>query len=511
MATLNVLRDYVQIRQEKREEVSAKADAVQTARDDLSQRKTDFENAVQAYNDAQSLKLELEDAKFKKKDDLKDAQDIVKESTEEEIDKAIHDAESLVVEKQNQLDDTEEKLEEKTAEYESTKEDLLSKQDDLSRAKDSKKIIDEDVEDVEEKLKQAREAKKDIEKDLKDLEETLVIKKGQYEEFKSKKDEIQKIKENVESDISHYQSELDKEKNKETEDQDQDLIDSLERDLKEKDTLLQNVVVLLEEKTEDLDSAETKKEDAKKAVDEAQSALDNENNRIVELEDELKGLTSEASEKEKAINEANDEVELAKNAVKEAESVYDDAVSKKNEATSEKNAADHQLYLLHPQQIQSDLNDVSESLENVIQKVKEKTNEKETAEKKKNTSLETLSALEEELSVLENKLDEIDKCAKETELIRDTCNIRIARADGSYPKNNPDSFIVGFLMTHNRNLRSKYVDTRILYKDIPKASLPEKEDIVAISDAWDRVRLKVYEWAVQANEESSIVGRKLII
>lgn len=80
-------------------------------------------------------------------------------------------------------------------------------------------------------------------------------------------------------------------------------------------------------------------------------------------------------------------------------------------------------------------------------------------------------------------------------------NVTVSRFDASYPVESPDSFIVGFTVTHKINGRSTYVDVRIPFPDASGM-----DDVKVVDLAWVRVEPSLQPWFDLATTQSPIVG-----
>jgi hypothetical protein len=81
--------------------------------------------------------------------------------------------------------------------------------------------------------------------------------------------------------------------------------------------------------------------------------------------------------------------------------------------------------------------------------------------------------------------------------------IKIARFDHSYPVEAPDSYVVGFIVTHRISCKSMYQDTRVLYTDVVSGVT----DMEVASIAWKRVEPAFEPWMKSVSEnKTSVVG-----
>lgn len=69
--------------------------------------------------------------------------------------------------------------------------------------------------------------------------------------------------------------------------------------------------------------------------------------------------------------------------------------------------------------------------------------------------------------------------------------ITITRFDTAYPKEEPDSYVVGFTVTCNANGRNMYQDVRVPYADVQAGTTDQ--DIAAA--AWARLAASFESWA----------------
>ena len=82
--------------------------------------------------------------------------------------------------------------------------------------------------------------------------------------------------------------------------------------------------------------------------------------------------------------------------------------------------------------------------------------------------------------------------------------IKISRFDHTYPIEAPDSYVVGFIVTHRSSFHTMYQDTRVMYSDV--ASGLTDLEIAAI--AWKRVEPAYEPWmkSVSENKGASVIG-----
>lgn len=79
--------------------------------------------------------------------------------------------------------------------------------------------------------------------------------------------------------------------------------------------------------------------------------------------------------------------------------------------------------------------------------------------------------------------------------------VTVSRFDPRYPRETPDSFIVGFTISHKTNGRSTYLDARLPYTDTSGMSDNQVVDL-----AWGRVEPTIQSWLDVASTQSPIVG-----
>lgn len=80
-------------------------------------------------------------------------------------------------------------------------------------------------------------------------------------------------------------------------------------------------------------------------------------------------------------------------------------------------------------------------------------------------------------------------------------NVTVTRFDAKYPVDVPDSFVVGFTLTHKYNGRSKYIDVRVSYVDTNGL-----DDQQVIDLAWSRLEQSFVDWGSAVCGQCHIIG-----
>jgi len=119
-----------------------------------------------------------------------------------------------------------------------------------------------------------------------------------------------------------------------------------------------------------------------------------------------------------------------------------------------------------------------------------------------------------EISDKQDAVSMLSAPMEDTLLMRDRCTIRIARIDSAFPKEDPDSFVVGFMVTISSNGRNRYMDVRVSYADIEKYEVSDtdgegKEDTIAVSAAWANLRPSAAKWVRSIVSQQGLLGRDL--
>jgi hypothetical protein len=79
--------------------------------------------------------------------------------------------------------------------------------------------------------------------------------------------------------------------------------------------------------------------------------------------------------------------------------------------------------------------------------------------------------------------------------------IKVVRFDQEYPKDAPDSFVIGFTVTSNSNGRSTYQDTRLLYTEVSG-----KSDQEIVGMAWERLTPAFTSFAESVASKPAVIG-----
>lgn len=91
----------------------------------------------------------------------------------------------------------------------------------------------------------------------------------------------------------------------------------------------------------------------------------------------------------------------------------------------------------------------------------------------------------------------------------DSCTVLVARYSPLYPTKEPDSYIVGFSITHNTNKRILYKEIRLYYKELQSyGSLITDEKVLNI--AWERLCPACKVWLSDVSQQGPIVGSTFI-
>ena len=85
--------------------------------------------------------------------------------------------------------------------------------------------------------------------------------------------------------------------------------------------------------------------------------------------------------------------------------------------------------------------------------------------------------------------------------VENDCSIRVTRFDLDFPKEDPNSYVIGFTVTCLKNARSIYKDIQVLHETERR-----EDENTMLTTAWNKLKASFQSWLDSIYDKPHIIG-----